>query len=49
MTTKTPRPTAAAYDPSVTKSTGDDWLGAPALAKEFGITLRTMYQDPRHR
>ncbi|MDQ3643139.1 MAG: helix-turn-helix domain-containing protein [Actinomycetota bacterium] len=28
----------------MTKSTGEDWLGAPALAKELGITLRTMYR-----
>lgn len=27
----------------MTKSTGDDWLGAPTLAKELGITLRTVY------
>ena len=22
---------------------GDDWLGVPALAKELGVTLRTVY------
>ena len=25
-------------------STGHDWLGAPALAKELGVTLRTVYR-----
>jgi hypothetical protein len=28
----------------VTKSTGDDWVGAPALARELGIMLRTLYK-----
>ena len=28
---------------AVTKSTGDDWLGVPALAKELGVTIRTVY------
>jgi excisionase family DNA binding protein len=27
----------------VTKSTGGNWLGVPALAKELGVTLRTVY------
>jgi excisionase family DNA binding protein len=28
----------------VTKSTGENWLGVPALAKELGVTLRTVYR-----
>ena len=27
----------------MTKSTGGNWLGVPALAKELGVTLRTVY------
>lgn len=29
---------------AVPKSTGDDWLGVPALAKELGVTMRTLYR-----
>jgi hypothetical protein len=28
----------------VTKSTGEDWVGAPARARELGIMLRTLYK-----
>ena len=28
----------------MTKSTGEDWVGAPALARELGIMLRTLYK-----
>jgi excisionase family DNA binding protein len=28
----------------VTKSTGEEWIGAPTLAKELGVTLRTVYR-----
>ena len=28
---------------AVTKSTGDGWVGVPALAKELGIAIRTVY------
>lgn len=28
----------------VTKSTGEGWVGVPALAKELGITMRTLYK-----
>ncbi len=27
----------------VAKSTGNNWLGVPALAEELGVTLRTVY------
>ena len=27
----------------MTKSTGGNWLGVPALAKELGVTQRTVY------
>lgn len=27
----------------MTKSTGGNWLGVPALAKELGVTMRTAY------
>jgi excisionase family DNA binding protein len=27
----------------VTKSTGEDWLGVPALARKLGVTMRTVY------
>jgi excisionase family DNA binding protein len=28
----------------VTKSTGENWFGVPALAEELGVTLRTVYR-----
>jgi excisionase family DNA binding protein len=28
----------------VTKSTGEAWIGVPALAKELGVTMRTLYK-----
>jgi excisionase family DNA binding protein len=28
----------------VTKSTGDEWLGVPALAKQLGVTIPTLYR-----
>ena len=28
----------------MTKSTGEDWVGVPALAKELGVTMRTVYK-----
>ena len=28
----------------MTKSTGEDWVGVPALAKELGVTMRTIYR-----
>lgn len=40
MVTNAPRPTL----PPVTKSTGEDWVGVPALAKELGVTMRLLYK-----
>lgn len=28
----------------MTKSAGQDWIGVPALAKELGVTIRTLYR-----
>lgn len=36
-------PKRPVYFAAVTKSTGDDWLGVPALGKELGVTTRTVY------
>jgi excisionase family DNA binding protein len=38
------RLSAASTIAAVTKSTGEDWVGAPALARELGIMLRTLYK-----
>ena len=32
-----------AYDRAMPKSTGETWMGAPAVASYLGVTLRTVY------
>jgi excisionase family DNA binding protein len=36
--------TTAALRSATVKSTGEDWLGVPALARELGVTATTLYR-----